>query len=73
MSEDIKHYYTHEICDVCKGEGTTRKSEMTDYHRREYDTWTILCPKCEGSGILDVYTVVRKQAHIHTPPRARGT
>lgn len=40
------------ICKPCYGSGTIIKSEMTDYHKGEYDTWREVCKQCEGSGRL---------------------
>lgn len=38
------------VCSVCKGEGRVERSELTDYHRGDYDCWNELCKNCDGEG-----------------------
>lgn len=57
------------ICNSCKGSGTHHCSELTDYHRREYDTWTEECSTCKGSGRLT--KVVTLSPYVPEPPRQR--
>ena len=40
------------ICPECEGEGLIQHSELTDYHKRMYDTWDEKCTECKGSGRL---------------------
>lgn len=39
-------------CETCKGTGYTSHEQLTDYHKREYSTFTNLCHKCKGDGRL---------------------
>lgn len=45
---------TREIvgCETCKCSGVTRREELVDYHRRDYETITEICKKCGGAGRL---------------------
>jgi hypothetical protein len=38
------------LCSSCAGKGYIWESEMTDYHKREYDTFKVNCKSCDGSG-----------------------
>ena len=42
---------TREIvfCTTCKGAGTIVCEELTDYHKREYATWTVKCANCDDT------------------------
>lgn len=37
-------------CSVCDGSGIRVCSELTDYHKGEYDNWNELCSFCGGDG-----------------------
>ncbi len=39
-------------CENCNGTGFNTYSELTDYHKREYDNVTSVCVKCDGDGRL---------------------
>ena len=40
------------LCKSCEGKGYIWGSEMTDYHKREYDTFKIDCKRCDSMGRL---------------------
>lgn len=45
-------------CPACSGTGRTSRNELTDYHKREYDTFHEDCHKCAGQGriiITEIY------------------
>ncbi len=62
---------TVELCENCGGSGITTRSEMTDYHRREYDSWTEECIHCGGSGRMEVTTTIQKLPFVPKAPRPR--
>lgn len=37
-------------CERCKGIGRVSQEELTDYHKREYDTFYSDCKECNGEG-----------------------
>lgn len=39
-----------ESCTWCKGTGRTSRKELSDYHKREYDTYHEDCKECVGQG-----------------------
>jgi hypothetical protein len=45
-----------ELCDRCQGYGFFEKEEMTNYHKREYNTYRTPCGHCEGDGRMIVST-----------------
>lgn len=59
------------ICDHCKGKGVVDCSELVNYHRGEYDTWTEECWQCEGSGRKEETITTVHAPFKPTPPRAR--
>ena len=38
------------MCTRCKGTGILERSELTDYHRGDYDYWNEFCSFCKGEG-----------------------
>lgn len=46
------------LCTTCKGTGVTQYNEMTDYHKREYNTHIEDCKHCNGTGRLKKITTV---------------
>lgn len=46
------------LCKNCRGYGYIWGSEMTDYHKREYDTFKISCKPCGGKGRMVKKTTV---------------
>lgn len=42
------------LCGKCNGIGTYTTEEMTDYHKREYETVRHTCSKCKGDGRMIV-------------------
>ena len=38
------------MCTRCKGTGIRECSELTDYHRGDYDYWNEFCSFCKGDG-----------------------
>lgn len=59
------------ICDKCRGSGLTRHEELTNYHKREYDTWTTPCKTCEGSGRIEITTVTTRKPYAQPEPSPR--
>lgn len=53
-------------CTVCKSTGTRQCSEVTNYHRNEYDDWLDLCSTCGGDGRL-VMVVCETQIELDLP------
>jgi hypothetical protein len=43
-------------CNVCEGSGIRECSELTCYHRGDYDYWKEYCSFCEGQGRVIEYT-----------------
>lgn len=37
-------------CTICDSTGIKSRSELTDYHRGDYDYWNEFCSFCEGEG-----------------------
>lgn len=56
MVEYRHNYYSYSDryiptnCERCNGLGKTSREELTDYHKREYDTFWDVCSKCKGHG-----------------------
>jgi len=48
------------LCHTCVGFGYVEKSELTNYHRGEYDTWDETCATCKGKGRLFQETIPEK-------------
>ena len=46
------------LCKSCHGKGYIWGSEMTDYHKREYDTFKISCKPCGGAGRMVKKTTI---------------
>lgn len=46
MSEEV----TIVLCSKCEGRGKLTWSEVVDYHKREYETYSEDCRFCSGSG-----------------------
>ena len=46
------------LCKSCHGKGYIWGSEMTDYHKREYDTFKIDCKPCGGTGRMIKKTTI---------------
>lgn len=60
-----------ELCGQCSGSGVVLCSELADYHRREYDTWTETCRDCAGTGRLAVEVYEFRQPLAPEQPRDR--
>lgn len=55
-------------CLVCSGTGRTSRNELTDYHKREYDTFHEDCHKCAGQGriiITEIYVSLGDIPYSH--------
>ena len=52
------------LCGSCKGNGYIWGSEMTDYHKREYDTFKIACKPCGGSGRMVKKTTITYEKFV---------
>lgn len=50
------------LCTACKGNGHIYTDVMTDYHKREYETYKTECKNCKGTGRLLKTTVVTYEA-----------
>lgn len=59
-------------CPVCKGEGIYSKSELTDYHKGEYDHWNEFCNTCEGR-VIGVKHTVRVEIDLPDGTRSSNT
>lgn len=51
------------LCLNCKGAGVTQYDEMTNYHKREYNTHVVDCKRCNGTGRLKKITTVTYEAY----------
>jgi uncharacterized Zn finger protein len=38
------------LCPTCSGTGKIHQSELTNYHKSEYRTWTDPCTRCNETG-----------------------
>lgn len=48
------------LCTTCKGDGFLEKSDLIDYHKRDYKITVKFCSSCNGSGrIIEEVTVIR--------------
>ncbi len=52
------------LCDSCDGKGHTYHTELTNYHKGEYEDWLETCYKCSGSGRLVQTTMVTIEPYI---------
>lgn len=52
-----------ELCVPCRGAGLKEHSELTDYHKGEYNYWDEPCKACGGSGRVKVTTRERRQPY----------
>jgi DnaJ-class molecular chaperone len=52
------------LCSKCEGAGYIRCSELTDYHKGEYDDWIEKCFTCEGSGRMVEIVTVKLEPYI---------
>ena len=52
------------LCEKCEGSGYTHHSELTNYHKGEYDDWIDCCWACQGSGRLVKITTVKVEPYI---------
>lgn len=50
--------YEIQLCKTCDGKGVIEEHECTNYHKHEYDVHFRDCKTCEGTGRLQVKTVV---------------
>lgn len=41
------------VCHRCKGRGLIEHSELTCYHKGEYDYTYSVCEVCEGGGLVE--------------------
>lgn len=46
-----------EICPTCEGRGHHPRSELVDYHKRDYDRWNTTCQTCKGKGRVQKITI----------------
>lgn len=61
-------------CPVCKGEGVTSRSELTDYHKGEYDYWCDFCSTCGGEGrVINVNHTVRVEIDLPDGTKSSNT
>ena len=52
------------LCKSCDGRGYVWGSEMTDYHKREYDTFKVSCKPCGGTGRMIKKTTITYEKFV---------
>lgn len=55
---------THNIilCKTCKGTGNITWDECVNYHKREYETYSRVCERCDGKGrVIEIITTTYKK------------
>lgn len=58
------------LCLRCEGKGYKVRSELTDYHKREYREDILTCANCKGSGRLVKVTSVSFEPYV--TPQTEG-
>ena len=53
------------LCNSCRGQGYLWGSEMTDYHKREYDTFKVSCKPCGGTGRMIKKTTITYEKFVN--------
>lgn len=49
------------LCTTCHGKGVIEHEELTNYHKREYDSWFETCRTCEGNGrVVEITTITHQ-------------
>lgn len=52
------------MCSNCNGAGVTSHSELTCYHKGEYDEWHEDCSRCDGTGMMWKITEIRYEKYV---------
>lgn len=60
-------------CDRCQGTGRTSREELTDYHKREYDTFHEDCKNCNGQGRVIVTEIFVSFGDIPYSPKVKSS
>src|SRR5215217_5772044 len=60
-------------CTNCEGTGRKSRSELTDYHKREYDTFHEDCETCNGQGRVIVTDIFISFGDMRYNPKTNGS